>query len=560
MDSNKGISKDNSNGVENSKQNKNSKHNMRIVRAFPMPPQPENYNEINEIFDSGKRELVDYHGKKIPCDIFGLPLKKYFNDISGASDYSLRLSKNLINELKYDTKNLYIPITSKFEGSSMFPRPISIPFVNQEKDPTQLFKEIKIKKRMTEKKNKFILLLKKPSEDQKSIPSFICQRIPKENQKNKTYIMNLIDNYINKKKEQHKFDRSFEKKNKEIISLKNYKKTLCDNIGNGLYSGKTIPECGQKHIKEKYNAIRKLIYNNANKNKIINNKFLKKFNVFQNLRIMKNNLKHKERLNRNKSCNNFFTKNNLNLIKENKGFDSYINNNSSLKTFSKYSKLSQDKKNNSEIKLKSSNSMNNIFSSYNKFFPSNNEIKSNIFNNEYNDNIKKLEKKNLYCLYKPKDINEISDRKNKTAINFFKKSDNINNEEILKDSDKNNEEDLSLISDDKLKENSLTNIQNKIYNLKTIKSLQDISDKEKDLLLGYNMPFEEDRINIKCSNLNLKDKELENYQKDMKLFEIVNKIHLEKEREKNLFRENLLRKKLEGKKIFEKNFRKTKFK
>ena len=204
--------------------------------------------------------------------------------------------------------------------------------------------------------------------------------------------------------------------------------------------------------------------------------------------------------------------------------------------------------------------MNNIFSSYNKFFPSNNEIKSNIFNNEYNDNIKKLEKKNLYCLYKPKDINEISDRKNKTAINFFKKSDNINNEEILKDSDKNNEEDLSLISDDKLKENSLTNIQNKIYNLKTIKSLQDISDKEKDLLLGYNMPFEEDRINIKCSNLNLKDKELENYQKDMKLFEIVNKIHLEKEREKNLFRENLLRKKLEGKKIFEKNFRKTKFK
>ena len=77
MDSNKGISKDNSNGAENSKQNKNSKHNMRIVRAFPMPPQPENYNEINEIFDSGKRELVDYYGKKIPCDIFGLPLKKY---------------------------------------------------------------------------------------------------------------------------------------------------------------------------------------------------------------------------------------------------------------------------------------------------------------------------------------------------------------------------------------------------------------------------------------------------------------------------------------------------
>ena len=120
--------------------------------------QPENYKQIAVDNDSGKRELEDYHGLKIPCDIYGLPLKKYFNDISGVADYNLRLRKNLIKQIKYDTKNLYTPITAKFEGSSMFPRPISIPFVNQNKDSNILFKEIKTEKRMTEKKNKFILL------------------------------------------------------------------------------------------------------------------------------------------------------------------------------------------------------------------------------------------------------------------------------------------------------------------------------------------------------------------------------------------------------------------
>ena len=69
--------------------------------------QSENYKQINEDIDSGKREVVDYLGTKIACDIFGLPLKKYFNNISGASDYNLRLRKKLIKEIKYDTKNLY---------------------------------------------------------------------------------------------------------------------------------------------------------------------------------------------------------------------------------------------------------------------------------------------------------------------------------------------------------------------------------------------------------------------------------------------------------------------
>ena len=46
-----------------------------------------------------------------------------------------------------------------------------------------------------------------------------------------------------------------------------------------------------------------------NKAPIVNEKFLKLFNDYKNIRTLKNNLKHTERLNRNKSCNNLFRKN-----------------------------------------------------------------------------------------------------------------------------------------------------------------------------------------------------------------------------------------------------------
>ena len=527
--------------------------------------QSENYKQINEDIDSGKREVVDYLGTKIACDIFGLPLKKYFNNISGASDYNLRLRKKLIKEIKYDTKNLYIPITAKFEGSSMFPRPISIPFVNQEKYNMKLFKKIKMDKRLTEKKNKFIILLKKPSEDQKSIPSYMCQKLQEENSKNKESIINLIDSYINEKKEQHKYEKNFENKNKELMALKNYKKTLSENMGNGLYSGKIIPECRQKNIKEKYTAIRKLIYNTAYKNKMMNDKFLKIYNDYKSLRTMKNILKYTEKLNRNKSCNNLFSKDKFNLLNENKGFspNSNFNNNSMIKTFSKFSGYNREKENESEIKYKSLNSTKNTFYTTNKFFAQNKNMKSSLSNNNFNE-IKNQKHLNKYFLNKPMDLSSFSDRKNKTSINFFKLNDIVNNDknnnDISEIKDKYNDENISFISDEKLKGKSLMSLQNTNNNLKTIKDLKEITNKEKDLLIGFNIPIEEEKIDIKYSISHLKEREHENYIKDIKLYGIVNKIQIEKERKMNLFKDNLLKKKLEGKKIFEKNFRKVKFK
>ena len=67
------------------KQNKNKKpkFNIKIIKkSFKMPPQPENYKQIYQVYDTGKRELVDYSGNKQECDIFGFPIKKYYNNIS----------------------------------------------------------------------------------------------------------------------------------------------------------------------------------------------------------------------------------------------------------------------------------------------------------------------------------------------------------------------------------------------------------------------------------------------------------------------------------------------
>ena len=143
----------------------------------------------------------------------------------------------------------------------------------------------------------------------------------------------------------------------------------------------------------------------------------------------------------------------------------------------------------------------------------------------------------------------ISENKNKTSINFF------TNNALSKKDINNTKDNYSFISDDKLNHLNI----NTDSHFKTIKSMKTNSDKEKEMLKGFQTPIEEDKIAIKHINLDKKEHALENYKNDLKILEMVNKIHFEKEKKDNLFKEKLLRKKIEGKKIFEKNFRKVHF-
>lgn len=537
------------NEIQKTKQIKKPKFNLNIIKkSFDMPHQPENYKQIDKENDTGKRMLVDYTGNKQECDIFGFPSKKYYKNISGVSNYNLRLSKDLIKEMKFNNKSFYIPITSKFEGASMFPRPLSLPFVNQEINQLKLIKEIKKEKIFTVMRNKVILSLKEPEKDKNTIPNFMCQKISENDPTNKRQIINLINKYINKKKKEHKFELDFADKNKEIKALKAYKKNLSENLQKKY---KKISECGQEDIKEKYETIRKLIYNKVYKNKNEKRNTLNNFNKFKKMNILKrvgtmnNFYKSEEVLIKNKSCTNIFGKNKIQFKNQENvpmSQKEEINDNM-IKThslFSKFNKNRINKSNNKKVLNHSFSSLQNINKNKSSLKTSN----SCIFNNKNQINLKY----NIN-LYTPDNRMIISENKNKTSINFF------TNNALSKKDINNTKDNYSFISDDKLNHLNI----NTDSHFKTIKSMKTNSDKEKEMLKGFQTPIEEDKIAIKHINLDKKEQALENYKNDLKILEMVNKIHFEKEKKDNLFKEKLLRKKIEGKKIFEKNFRKVHF-
>jgi hypothetical protein len=444
----------------------------------------------------------------------------------------------------------------------MFPRPLSLPFVNQDIHPFKLIQELKKEKRISEAKNKVILSLNEPLKDNEAIPNFICQKLAKENSTDSKYIMKLINKYINKKKQEHKYELNFENKNKEIKALKEYKKNLSENLGNQLYNGKIISECKQEDIKEKYETIRKLIYNQDYKNKDVKNNTLVNFNPFNKLKslqkigTMNNFFKHDEILTKNKSCTNIFGNKKFNFpIKDNDIAPQKDEiNKSMVKTYSIFSNHNKNKGNEKIVRATNSvlSSLDN--NKYNK--PSLKTTKSCVFNNNFRNGINLKYNINVYT---PNNRIIFSENKNKTSINFFTNSDSTKKQEIDK-TDNNTKDNFSFISDEKLYQNNIIYGFKSGYNYKTIKALKTISDKERELLKGFKTSIGEEKTSIKYASFDKKEQTLENYIKDLKLLEKVNKRHFEKERKENLFKDNILKKKIEGKKIFEKNFRKIHFK
>ena len=538
------------NTKENKKISKTPKINVKIIKkSFPLPQQPENYKEINNIYDTGKRELIDYSGVNQECDIFGFPPKKYHNGISGYSDYNFRLGKKLIEEIKFDNKALYIPIISKFEGASMLPRPLSIPFVNKELDQIKLLNEIKKEERITENKNKVILSLDKPLKDNQSIPNFICQKMAKKDKKSINHLINIINKYITAKKKEQKLESNTDNKNIIIKHLKKYQKNLSENLGNELYNGKKISESKQPDIKEKFETIRKLIYykglkdKNIKENTFFNLKIFKKINDLKRNCTMNNFFKHNINLSKNKSCINIFGKNKIKLRnKENDFFSANEENSSMNKTHSLFSQLNRIKGKTNYVKVQD-----NMLSSLTNKSKQYKTTKSSISNNDYR---KGINLKYNFNLYIPNAINA-SENKKKTSIEFTKKTNNSSEDKNIKNDKNNARDDLSFISiEDKKK-----------FNFRTKKILNNIYDKEKKLLKGFQTPIEEnDKIILKYSNAENKQQAFDNYIKDLKLFEIVNKFYVEKEKRANLLKESILKRKIEEKIKFEKNFGKIHFK
>ena len=574
-----------------SENKKSKKKEIIIKKTFPLPPQPENYKQINELYDIGKLELVDYKGNITECDIYGSPKKKFLKDITGITSFKERLDKKLIKEFQFNNKSLYIPKVINFEGSSMFPRPLSLPFVSQAENPNKLINEIKKEGRAITKKNKTIFSLKKPLKDKNTIPSFICQKIGKNFPNERNYLIQLIDNFISEKKKEHKFEADYEEKSSNIKALKNYKKKLNENMTNELYNGKIISPSNQKDIILKYNSIRKAIYNsglkarsskNSDVNKIINFDAYKKLYKIKGVGNENNIFKNPNMINtftlqnKNNSISNNIEDKNLSYSIENIKYKTLFPNKNEInpmmmKTYSLFNKGNKFKlfKNIKEEKIKNNNEY--IFND-DKFkktitteFDKNNEeslTNTFYFNDKINENYK-----NKLHLYTPKNffnmnkklndniLNNNIEKYNKTANTFYK---NIkNNTSRFQESNNNTynleKDNFSYISEEKKDDNNFKTG----YNFKSIKDLKNRTAKENDLLKGFISPELKNELkHFKIYKNKKKDTTLKHYINELELIKKVNKIAVEKEKRINLFRDNLLKKKIEGKKIFEHNYKK----
>jgi hypothetical protein len=574
-----------------SENKKSKKKEIIIKKTFPLPPQPENYKQINELYDIGKLELVDYKGNITECDIYGSPKKKFLKDITGITSFKERLDKKLIKEFQFNNKSLYIPKVINFEGSSMFPRPLSLPFVSQAENPNKLINEIKKEGRAITKKNKTIFSLKKPLKDKNTIPSFICQKIGKNFPNERNYLIQLIDNFISEKKKEHKFEADYEEKSSNIKALKNYKKKLNENMTNELYNGKIISPSNQKDIILKYNSIRKAIYNsglksrsskNSDVNKIINFDAYKKLYKIKGVGNENNIFKNPNMINtftlqnKNSSISNNIEDKNLSYSIENIKYKTLFPNKNEInpmmmKTYSLFNKGNKFKlfKNIKEEKIKNSNEY--LFND-DKFkktitteFDKNNEeslTNTFYFNDKINENYK-----NKLHLYTPKNffnmnkklndniLNNNIEKYNKTANTFYK---NIKNNTSRFQENNNNtynleKDNFSYISEEKKDDNNFKTG----YNFKSIKDLKNRTAKENDLLKGFISPELKNELkHFKIYKNKKKDTTLKHYINELELIKKVNKIAVEKEKRINLFRDNLLKKKIEGKNIFEHNYKK----
>ena len=581
------------------KQNQKSEKKVKnkaakfIKKTFPLPPQPENYKQINEMYDIGKLELVDYKGTITECNIYGSPKKRFFTDITGINNFKERLQKGLIKELKYKNKSLYIPKTLNFEGSMMFPRPISLPFVNQTEKAEKLVNTVKKEGRLFELKNKKIFSLKKPLKDNNIIPSFICHKIGKNNPNDRNKLIKLIDNYISEQKEEHKLESNYIKKAPSIKALKKYKKKLNENMTNDLYNGKLIPPTNQKDIMLKYTSIRKAIHNNGIKNskkkllqnfdisKMVNYEIYKKLYKIKSVGDKNNIFKHPEMLTTFSSeYNNTLKDVNLTESNEEINYRTFIPNesqkNSMNKTHSSYTKIKYKLSNNkNKQNLKDNNEYTIDDDKFKKtittvFDKNNDESLTNTFNvnNEKVNSIKKLYIPNkLNFNLKNKNTFLNSEKYNKTTSTFYKNikqrlsklkdnesKENNSNINTIKDKDKDN---YSYTSEDKKDENNIIKKYQLGHNFRTIKDIRKLTEHENNLLKGYVSPEVINKYRpMKFSKIKKKDLSLKHYLNELELIKKVNIIALEKEEKINQFKDSLLRKKLEGKKILEYNYKK----
>ena len=539
----------------------------KINEKYEKLSEIENYKQINEDFESGKTFLIDYKNS-LESNKFGFPLTKFYPNVTGQLSYKSRINKNLIKDLKYETPQ-YLPNTPHLVGSSMCPRPLSIPFVNLKEKSEKIINNIKKEEIFNKLKNKNVFNLEKPMKDSKALPSYFCVKLGADSPKTRKYLIKMFDEEIQNKKKEYNNDPKYFLKDSSLIGLSNYKTYLQNNLTKNRFNGNKIPYTKQVDIYNKFKITKRLIKKEGwnkmhlerqNINHEVYTKLYQIRNVGDKNNIFKRNFSNID------SFENKTGEENYNFISKEfeKDKSSEINNNNN----SYYVKI--NKENNTKIlnalitprdedinhkttKIKNKKSRQKIIydkypSFQNNLNKSNNKFGSTIttcFNYNNESQLSKNIIPNKKELYSPKLLHNFR----RSLSNFISQKKNLE-----KNNDDNNNEDIR----ENIKDEKLSNISysQEVYHYqKRIRKLNDIKENcehENKLIKGYqSSPESEEFEEITKKRPPRFMSPISVYKKEIEMFKKVNPIEYERQLKKKLFDDKMLMKKLQNKKIYE---------
>ena len=480
--------------------------------------------------DTGKIILTDYNNNEHRTDIFGRRLKSFLPNISGMlsginrSNISIKMNaSNSMNDIGENKNNLnskknknlyhnYTPGIQKIDGYNFIPKPISIPFYNEDKSllPDKVKNKLNhnLKRYYSEKNEKI-------QKNNNFRISYFNKDLNNNQMKEKdeNRIITLINKSLEELKEENKIRLNSVEKNPQYIALNSFKNTIEDNNKKSIYLNfKETPI----EIKDKYNILQNVIRNRINELKKKQNSVEKKEKEYLNKFIKNNKSKTLFDIQKKKYDlqNLIIGPDNLNNIFQSKDF-----------SLGRTIKMDFGEKGKDDIKE------NNI----NKTEENKNEVAQNIkIDNILPKIAKRINSGNKSNVYQETDTAETN-----TYLNR-------NSSELILGRNKSYDE-LSIIS----KENEKNEIKNKQKNnFVSLKYIQSNAEMEKELLKGIKKEQPKEEINQRqrlTTKVVLKT-EGQLYRENIELLKLTNKKQFEIQKQKDDYDLLLLKKKLGNKK------------
>ena len=540
-----------------------------IAKGYEKLSEIENYKQINDDLERAKTNLIDYN-KNVECNLFGIPLTKFYPNVTGQKPYKSRLTRGLIKELQYPPPQ-YLPNTTHLVGSSMYPRPISIPFINQVEKSDKLIDKIKDEEIFDLLRNKKMFDLEKPITDNKGLPSYFCVKLGADSPKTRKHLIDLFEECIQNKKKEYNNDPKYYLKDSFIKGLTDYKNYLKNNLTKNMFNGKKIPYTKQKDINNKFKIVKKLVKKEGwnkmhlERQNINHDTYSKLYQIMgKGIRQIDNTNKMKKNFSSiNFNENRYMPKdeNENNVEKANKDIKL-------INALISPREKEKDEKNKSIFNYIKKKSRQKIL--YDSNILNDNKSKANFnyssFQSNYNKSMNKLGStvttcfnygneskisKNIFPItkdiYTPKRIHHFQ----RSLSNFNTQKNNLKKindeeEEENKNEDKKNIEDEEIFdvddSQDIGKKKKILRLNEMIKNC----------EHENKLMKGYQPEHEAEDFeeNIKRKPPNFVSP-VAVYKKEIELFRKVNPIEYERELNKKIFDDKMILKKLQNRRIYE---------